>query len=57
MNFALASMDALMYPFFWTWKVSRVLGHYPGGALEAIVSIIVPVGHRCLLARLQERQR
>lgn len=24
-NFALASMDALIYPFFWTWKVSCVL--------------------------------
>jgi hypothetical protein len=24
-NYALASMDALIYPFFWTWKVSCVL--------------------------------
>jgi len=38
-NFALASMDALMYPFFWTWKVSHVLRYYLGGTPESIVSL------------------
>ena len=38
MNFALASMDALIYPFFWTWKVSRILIRHLGGALGPIVS-------------------
>ena len=38
-NFALASMDALVYPFFWTWKVSRILIRHLGGALWPIVSI------------------
>ena len=39
MNFALASMDALVYPFFWTWKVSSVLICYLGGALGATVHL------------------
>ena len=39
MNFALASMDALVYPFFWTWKVSSVLICYLGGALGATVPL------------------
>jgi hypothetical protein len=39
MNFALASMDALMYPFFWTWKVSHVLIYHLGGAIGATVSL------------------
>jgi len=30
-NFALASMDALMYPFFWTWKI----GPTASGDIEA----------------------
>jgi len=38
-NFALASMDSLMNPFFWTWKVSFVLKLYLGGVLGAIASI------------------
>ena len=39
MNFALASMDALIYPFFWTWKVSHILRCHLGGALGSIVSL------------------
>jgi len=31
MNFALASMDALIYPFFWTWKI----GPTTSGGIEA----------------------
>src|ERR1700753_2135860 len=27
LNFALASMDALENPFFWTWKVRKPRGH------------------------------
>ena len=38
-NFALASMDALMNPFFWTWKVSLVLKLYLGGVLGAVASL------------------
>jgi hypothetical protein len=38
-NFALASMDALIYPFFWTWKVSRMLGRPDEGALGFIISL------------------
>jgi len=38
-NFALASMDSLMSPFFWTWKVSIVLKLYLGGVLGAIVTL------------------
>lgn len=38
MNFALASMDALIYPFFWTWKVSPILSHSLGGTLGPAVS-------------------
>lgn len=40
MNFALASMDALIYPFFWTWKVSCILIRHLDGALGSIVSIL-----------------
>ena len=39
MNFALASMDALIYPFFWTWKVSYNLIRHLGGAPGSIFSI------------------
>lgn len=41
MNFALASMDALVNPFFWTWKVSHVLRchRYLWGALGSIASL------------------
>jgi len=39
MNFGLASMDALIYPFFWTWKVSCILIRHLDGALGSIVSI------------------
>ena len=38
-NFALASMDALMYPFFWTWKVSRVLRFHLWSPFGSIVSL------------------
>ena len=38
-NFALASMDSLMNPFFWTWKVSLVLKLYFGGELGAIITL------------------
>ena len=44
-NFALASMDALIYPFFWTWKVSYILAYHLGGALWPNISILAPVGH------------
>jgi len=38
-NFALASMDSLINPFFWTWKVSLVLKLYLGDLLGAIISL------------------
>ena len=38
-NFALASMDALMNPFFWTWKVSAILKLYLGGVSGATVTL------------------
>jgi hypothetical protein len=46
MNFALASMDALIYPFFWTWKVGCVLKRFLGGEAWSAVFILAPVGHR-----------
>ena len=32
-------MDALVYPFFWTWKVSRILGCPSEGTLGSIMSL------------------
>ena len=40
-NYALASMDALIYPFFWTWKVSCVLGYGLRGVHQHPLSFIL----------------
>jgi hypothetical protein len=40
-NYALASMDALVYPFFWTWKVSCVSSYCLGGTRGSIVSCFI----------------
>ena len=40
-NYALASMDALIYPFFWTWKVSCVLGYRLRGVHQHPLSFIL----------------
>lgn len=45
-NFNLASMDSLIYPFFWTWKVSCVFIYYLVGALGSTFSVLISVDYR-----------